>query len=81
MELCGDLGVGVAQDQETQYVELALGEVVRGPSGLGLGRCHPLRGCATHGIDEMLAGQVIEEAGGRAGMERVSGRTARHPSS
>ena len=34
VQLCGDLGVGVAQGEEPQDVELALGEVVRRRSGL-----------------------------------------------
>jgi hypothetical protein len=35
MELCGDLGVRVAQSEESQHVELALGEVVRWRSDAG----------------------------------------------
>jgi hypothetical protein len=31
-----------------------------------------LRGRATDGLDEIVAGQVIKDAGGRGGMERVA---------
>ena len=55
LQLCGDLGVGVAQGEESQDLDLALGELVRRRRG-------------ADGLDQLVVLQVIEQAGGRAGL-------------
>ena len=79
-ELLGDLGVGVAQGDEPQDLDLALGEVVRRPRRLRRrGGEHRAQarievraalGHPPHGVDELVVGGLLEHVAGRARTQR-----------
>jgi hypothetical protein len=69
---CRDLGVGVAQSEEPQHVELALCEVVGWWSGLPRHGCRHQVGGSTDGLDQFIARCVLEDARNCAGVHRVA---------
>ena len=80
IELLGDLGVRVAERDQPQDLDLALGEVVRRPRGLGRrgGECSAeprvevgaALGHPPHGVDELVVGGLLEHVAGGAGAQR-----------
>jgi len=79
--MCGDLVVGVAERDQAQDLQLALGEVIRG-GGIGLGsepstelrlQVGAALGGHADGLDELLAGGLLEDVAQHAGLERLPG--------
>jgi signal transduction histidine kinase len=82
VELLGDLGVRVAQRDEPQDGDLALGQVVGRPGGRRRLGDHPraelrvevrlaLRGGADR-LDELVVGRLLEHVGLRPGLQRLA---------
>ena len=80
VELLGDLVVGVSERDQPQHLELALGEVVgcrrvrfrrKASAELRLQIGATLGGHA-HGLDQLLAGGLLEDVAEDAGLERLA---------
>ena len=80
-QLLGDLGVGVAERDQPQHLDLALGEVVGRPGRRGSAAMRaPSRGFryvlagggAAHRLDQLVVGGLLEHVAERAGAERLA---------